>query len=270
MDPQFSEFSYGFALTYEIVTRWQGSGVTVAPSFPSLYQEGQVGGGYDVRWDLPGIPLILQFKISQRMVRRSAGEWDRFGQPYYRFWMHGRRHSDQHDLLVALDDGSAEVYYAAPIIHDVRDLNRAFFLGQVQQSSIFFRPADIAVFGDEEAHCMAFLPGQTYGWRFSEPRRIEVSGEGLPFAEILRGRLRNRATIDPNAYFAKVADLLQSKTALRADVKEDEAVGRRREWPMAVRAGYLARTVLGAELVWIVDEERLSAHERDTLYNQSR
>jgi hypothetical protein len=258
VNPEFSEFSYGFALTHEIVNRWQGSGITVAPTFPSLYQEGQIGGGYDVRWDVPGMPLLLQFKISQRMLRRSAGEWQHFGQPYYRFWIHARRHSDQHDLLVSLDDGTAEVYYAAPTIHEVADLNRAFFVGSVQQASIFFRPSDIGAFGDDDAHCMAFRPNMSYGMRFSEPKRVPVSGEGLSFSEALRGRLRQRGLHEPLTYFEKFVSLVEERSASRANVTVLEGVGRRRDWPLAVRAGYLSRTILGAELVWIVDESRLS------------
>jgi len=48
MKPQISEFSYGYALTDELI-HWHGTNLTAAPIFPSLYQEGQVGGvGGDV------------------------------------------------------------------------------------------------------------------------------------------------------------------------------------------------------------------------------
>ena len=47
MKPNISEFIYGYALTSELIS-WHGTSITAAPVFPSLYQEGQAGGGYDV------------------------------------------------------------------------------------------------------------------------------------------------------------------------------------------------------------------------------
>jgi hypothetical protein len=89
MRPCFSEFSYGFALTREICERLWG-GFNAAPVFPSLVEEGDVG--HDVHLDFPGNPLFIQFKVSEYMVRHTAGEWEHFNAPYYRFWMHAPRH----------------------------------------------------------------------------------------------------------------------------------------------------------------------------------
>jgi len=41
MKPQVSEFSYGYALTGELI-HWQGTNLTAVPISPSLYQEGQL------------------------------------------------------------------------------------------------------------------------------------------------------------------------------------------------------------------------------------
>lgn len=73
MKPNISEFSYGYALTDELV---HASGITItgAPVFPSLYSEGQAGGGWDVRIDRPGVPLFLQFKLSDKMKRGNCRE----------------------------------------------------------------------------------------------------------------------------------------------------------------------------------------------------
>jgi len=70
-NPYFSEFSYGYALTDNLVAG-QGSSVAVAPIFPSLIEEGQVG--FEVLIARPSIPLFLQFKLAHRMTRRSASE----------------------------------------------------------------------------------------------------------------------------------------------------------------------------------------------------
>jgi len=69
MVPEISEFSYGFALTNELVG-W-GS-LNSAPIFPSLIEEGKAGGGYDVYLDRSGFPLYLQFKRAECMFRKNA------------------------------------------------------------------------------------------------------------------------------------------------------------------------------------------------------
>jgi len=47
MTPDISEFSYGFALTHELIAL-AGEPLRAAPIFPSLIEEGRAGGGYDV------------------------------------------------------------------------------------------------------------------------------------------------------------------------------------------------------------------------------
>ena len=72
MDSEFTEFSYGFAVTHELVL--QGSGnIFAAPEFPSLIREGQVGGGYDVKLNF-GTFLFLQFKLSEFMRGVQSGQ----------------------------------------------------------------------------------------------------------------------------------------------------------------------------------------------------
>ncbi|QGM46364.1 hypothetical protein [Methylocystis heyeri] len=101
MTPEISEFSYGFALTNEIVG-WLD--VKAAPLFPSLIEEGKAGGGYDVKLDAPGVPLYLQFKRADCMVRRSASEQGKFKKmPFYRFKITETKKSNQHELLLKLD-----------------------------------------------------------------------------------------------------------------------------------------------------------------------
>ena len=73
MKPNISEFSFGYALTSELI-HWYGMPITAAPIFPSTYQEGQAGGGYDVMLNQPGLPLFLQYKLSHCMVRSNAQE----------------------------------------------------------------------------------------------------------------------------------------------------------------------------------------------------
>src|SRR5436190_10639379 len=113
MRPLLSEFSFGYALTEELVAGALG-GLVAAPIFPSLLQEGHAGGGYDLQLPLAGAPLYLQFKLSDCMVYRSAAEWNDFGHSYYRMHLRPQRHSEQHRMLCDLEATGNEVYYVAP------------------------------------------------------------------------------------------------------------------------------------------------------------
>lgn len=101
---QFSEFSYGYCLTEDLIVG-QGMPLSAAPIFPSLVEEGKTGIGYDVRFDRPGIPLFLQFKLVHQMIRTTANEAKKghFNPPFYRMHLRSRPLSDQHASLLSLE-----------------------------------------------------------------------------------------------------------------------------------------------------------------------
>jgi hypothetical protein len=103
MKPDMSEFSYGYALTESMVAT-APSGVSAAPLFPSLQEEGATGGGYDVQIPFVNAIIFLQFKLSDCMIRSSAFECKEhhLEAPFYRMHLRSRRHSQQHDLLLDL------------------------------------------------------------------------------------------------------------------------------------------------------------------------
>ena len=181
MKPEISEFSYGFALTNELVG-WVA--LSAAPVFPSLIEEGKAGGGYDVKLDRPGVPLFLQFKRSHCMVRRAAREYQavratggKLNVPYYRFPITESSTSDQHEMLLALDNGSNLVFYAAPRFHRVNEINQAWSRTDVARRSLFVAPSAIGSL-DNAQHHVAFDGRST--WLCSEPRALEVlSSRGL-------------------------------------------------------------------------------------------
>lgn len=181
MKPEISEFSYGFALTNELVG-WVA--LSAAPIFPSLIEEGKAGGGYDVKLDRPGVPLFLQFKRSHCMVRRTAKEHQAvvasggtLNVPYYRFPITEALISDQHELLLALDDGSNLVFYAAPRFHRRNEINQAWNRTDVARRSLFVAPWDIGRLDDAQHH-VAFDGTNT--WLCSEPRTLEaLTSQGL-------------------------------------------------------------------------------------------
>ncbi|MDO9607437.1 MAG: hypothetical protein Q7J26_02840 [Brevundimonas sp.] len=203
MKPTFSEFSYGFALTNELVG-W--SELAAAPIFPSLIEEGQEGGGYDVKLDRPGFPLYLQFKRSDLMTRRSAREYKavkaRGGGlrvPYYRFAVTDEAISRQHEMLLALDVAPHFVFYAAPRFHKIEEINEAWAANDVASRSQFIAPQEIGSLS-LGPHAVAFDGGRF--WTCSEPREIK----GLTSRDLLE-KLKSALTQDDRPLRGKLSEI---------------------------------------------------------------
>ncbi len=187
MKPEISEFSYGFAITNELVGWAQ---LSAAPIFPSLVEEGRVGGGYDVKLDMPGLPLYLQFKRAERMTRNSAREISTgkttLTLPYHRFHITDWGISDQHKLLLELDQGNTLVFYAAPRFHTLTEINSAWKDNSVASQSVFVAPRAIGVL-DHEPHTVAY--DRHNAWLCSEPVELEsLTGQAL--SALLRDKLK--------------------------------------------------------------------------------
>lgn len=163
MKPNISEFSYGYALTEDLI-RWVGTPITAAPVFPSLLEEGKLGGGYDLKLDFSGIPLFIQFKLSNYMKNRNTIEFEErlFSSPYYRMHVRSSRYSLQHELLLDLEKNGSEVYYAAPAFHEAGELNDAYINKAVLERSIFIRPSAIGLLDNKEHHVAFQLSGSAY------------------------------------------------------------------------------------------------------------
>ena len=193
MKPNISEFSYGYALTSELI-HWHGTPITATPVFPSLYQEGQPGGGYDVMLQRPGMPLFLQFKLSHCMVRSYSKEAkDRvFDPPFYRMHVRPTRHSDQHKMLLELEDKGNEVYYSAPAFHTSVEFNDAYLSHHVRTRSLWMKPSQIGPLPDDRDHHVAFVLGNT-PHLCSSPRALETKGEFKEFEESVTRSFNERS-----------------------------------------------------------------------------
>jgi hypothetical protein len=173
MISEFTEFSYGFAVTHELVLLNSGN-VLAAPEFPSLIREGQAGG-YDVRLNF-GTFLFLQFKLSEYMHGRRARYRTLIGLPYYRFWITPRLQSAQHRMLVDLATTGQQVYYAAPTFHLQTAFNAEFQANTVVNQSAFINPAEIGYLADDDEHCVVFNPTQAYFC--SQPQKLRLHAGG--------------------------------------------------------------------------------------------
>jgi len=223
MKPDISEFSYGYALTSEIIQTC-GTSLAGAPLFPSLIQEGDLG--YDLRLPIVGAPVFLQFKLSDHMVRSTAEGADKVPIPHYRMHLRPLKYSRQHNLLLALERRGHRVFYAAPEFHRSSDLNRAYLKGEMIQKTAFFRPHAIGHL-DDSSHFVCFNAGSSHGFLCSEPISIEREAH-LIVREALTGNTAKPQERDLSArdYLQKVADELIA------------------DWAEITRASYEAKKML--------------------------
>jgi hypothetical protein len=170
MNSEFTEFSFGFAVTHELILENSGN-VFAAPEFPSLIREGQAGGGYDVRLNF-GTFLFLQFKLSEFMYGRRAPYRSLIGLPYYRFWITPRWQSQQHGMLVDFGNAGQQVYYAAPIFHLQTDFNVEFQGNTVVNRSAFINPAEISYLADDGDRCVVLNNDEAHFC--SEPQKLRL------------------------------------------------------------------------------------------------
>src|SRR5207248_1298315 len=154
--------------TNELITRYSLYS-PIAPIFPSLYAEGESGFDVEIR---SITSLFLQFKLSHYMVRTSAEGASLLGINHYRFYIRPLKHSQQHELLRALESNGQEVYYAAPEFHTRDQLNNVYAARNVVQSSSFFSPNDIGPLPSANQHFVSFRQGTNIAYRFSEPKII--------------------------------------------------------------------------------------------------
>ena len=183
MKPEISEFSYGYAVTEEIV-RTKGP-LKAAPSFPSLRSEG-TEGGYDVKLDLPGFPLFLQFKLSDYMVRGTAYEAKQglFTTPFFRMHLRPLKRSRQHQLLLNWEATGKAVYYIAPAFFKEPDFNLAYTSGSILRKSVMISPAAIGPLPSKENHHICFKNVQQgFGYRLS---RSAKKVEFLTWEDVIR------------------------------------------------------------------------------------
>lgn len=176
MKSQFSEFTYGFSVTNELLYYFRGN-TSQSPIFPSLLEEGRDGGGYDMKINYDGIPIFLQFKLSEFLYSKNAKEIDLFNKPYYRFSLMPLKYSNQHKMLIDLESSGEIVYYSAPKFHTIKELNNYFSNNAIVANSIFISPTEIGRLPDDDEHSIVFDVNTTSIYRCSTPKKIETGEE---------------------------------------------------------------------------------------------
>jgi hypothetical protein len=138
---RLSEFSYGYGVTREVEDELRGQGLSATPFFPNLIHEAELG--FDVGFNLPGVPLLLQFKLGQAVRRFVPGPRPSLAQPFWRYTIDTAEPDGQFELLLKAEVDGAAVYYVAPKFHDWEIYLRAFERREVLDRSLVVRPSTI-------------------------------------------------------------------------------------------------------------------------------
>jgi hypothetical protein len=197
--------------------------------------------------------LFLQFKLAEVMTHRLGGQWDKFGAPYFRFWLMARRKSQQHRLLLRLGK-AGRVYYAAPTFLSSEDLNEAFRTGTVTSRSALFSPAAIGALPDDASHCVAYRPNESFGWFCSDPLQIRRSSVHDPRALLLEAAAdRSLPVLTPDATQRVVDELLRDAFAREAPTLIEYGLPDTRS--AFELLGYVAHVFYSSQLVLVRAEE---------------
>ena len=250
MKRKVSEFAYGFVLTHEL-RRSYGYWPTDVP-LPGTEKKRKKAKADDAANTIPrGYPLFLQFKASEFMKRKNAGESKLVGLPYFRFPIYRKTQSSQQALLIEIEKRGYLVFYATPKMHEAVNLNGAFFDERVVAHSLFVSPQEIGEPTDNQNHRVVFSSTTKDVYFCPKPRRLERAIHGEDFAERIQEVL---ATKEPELleddFFHTLAGDLVSLVSPNRRIFDELSRGKF-EMTAATFANYLARTLFDCELLVI-------------------
>ena len=250
MKSEFSEFSYGFALTHGLLK--DTPSIDVAPHFPSLVEEGKVG--FDVEVGFPGIPIYLQFKLSDYLTRRPAKYWDYYHEPYFRFDITPLTVSQQHNLLKDLADSGEEVFYVSPLFWKTTQFNEAFRDSHIAARSMWLPLGQLPYLTDYEPHHVTFTGPADPSWHTDrwnlEGTRVEGEFSWQGRYENIVGRFeRGELRQVSEDYLYELRNLL-SEIVTRRTAENSEGMGSQvTTADILGEIDYLLTTCLGVEMV---------------------
>jgi hypothetical protein len=145
LNERLSEFSYGYGVIREASDALAAIGVHATPFLPSLIHENEVG--FDVAFDRPGVALLLQFKLGQKMERYRSVPPGRpappgLASPFWRFHVNTAE-AQFTTLLNAEQNENVEVYYVAPRFSSWWEYSDAYLGNAVLDRSIMITPRAI-------------------------------------------------------------------------------------------------------------------------------
>lgn len=200
--PDFSEFSFAYAVVRKIETELGGQ--IAVPNFPTQNQEADVG--YDVSFLSQRIPLFIQFKRSEVMVRNYCRECQdnkaNLTLPIFRMHLHRRHRYRQHFLMQDLEDNGSTALYCTSAVKNKSELDQFYAAGQIFDASAMFSPSDIDLPSLDQEHWVSF-DYQRRRWCVYSDAGGSVDGD-VPTIKAVIDRLRLRAERSIDAELARL------------------------------------------------------------------
>jgi len=248
MKRKVSEFAYGFVLTHELVGT---HGWLRVSESENLVRRGARPAKRANAEPLRGYPIFIQFKASDYLKRRNAGESKLVGLPYFRFTIHRKTQSQQQELLMGLEKKGQLVFYATPKIHEAVNLNSAFFDRQIVAGSLFVPPDDIGELPDNENYRVVYSGRHERVYLCPGGRPLERAVHGEDFAAKIQELVAQREAerLDEAFYLHLATDMLSLVSPNRRIF--DELSRGKLAMSAATFADYLAKTLFDAELLII-------------------
>jgi hypothetical protein len=251
MKPEFSEFSYGFAVTSEL-DQWLGNDLIAAPVFPSLRQERDLG--WDVNLRMAGVSVFLQFKLADLLTKPTASEWRFYGAPYYRFQLHRALRSRQHNLLKRLAEANRYVHYVAPRFTRVPEFDFYYRQSRVVSESAWVAIARLPWVSDAYQHHITYRTGRDLRFSSPESEPLDQDLSGESWINQLISSWETEHSLPDRAYFERVRAML-----VKVLSESPWNLSWQVNWPAAMESGhhvlkeitYLCRTFFGVEMVLI-------------------
>ncbi|WP_122467938.1 hypothetical protein [Brevundimonas lutea] len=138
---RLSEFSYGYGVTRETERRLRAAGLEVTPFLPSVLHEAELG--FDVGFNRPGRPLLLQFKLGQAMQRFRPAPRPPLEDGFWRFRVDTAEPDGQYELLLKAEQDGAQVVYVSPKFHDWEIYLGHYEANRVLAQSLIVAPSAI-------------------------------------------------------------------------------------------------------------------------------
>lgn len=207
--PDFSEFTFGYAVTRHIEDTLGGR--IAVPRFPTQVQEADLG--YDVDFLSHGVPLILQYKRSSVMKRSDCKEFGsphfshifRYVRPFYRMHLHRNNQFRQHLMLRVFESFlGGGVWYCTSSVPDKAELDRHYSRNQMFDACRFFSPSSIALPDLHDDHFVSFHPRLPIAYLFSD--------HGLPFSsgDVSSSKLDNLGAPSTDELLERTSNLFES------------------------------------------------------------
>jgi hypothetical protein len=196
MESEFNEFQYGYSVTSEL-ERAFGPYLLSPPEIPSLIEEGR-GSGYDVKFDMMGCPVFLQFKLAHYLTRRNAKQWSHYNSPYFRFKIYPPKISDQHNALVTLSLAETYVFYCSPRFYTRYDYVDYHMANTICKNSKMTSCHKLPFIGYHNEHCICYDQNGKNTTFFSEEKKIPDDKNLIQIIQKISKDKKRSVTIDEN------------------------------------------------------------------------